>query len=174
MPLAAYKPPTRTVPLGDGNSIIVRGLSLDDTGRLVSMHRDAIEAVFIRFMIESNRAAEGEGWTERITVDFVINVLAEAPLVASSVISYAADEPDAFEQAMLLPMPVQIAALKAIGELTFTDEATIKKIVADVQEIIASLNPTVSTMSTPASMMNGAGADTSMPFTEAYEETPVS
>lgn len=118
-----------------GGEFAVRGLSLNDIVSVFGTHRQAIEDLFNRiFVVDGGKV----GMAEEVDVDMIIaTVVGEAPLVAASIIATAADSTDdeGFAVALRLPGPVQIAALMAVAELTFTTEMPPKKVLEIVIQL---------------------------------------
>lgn len=111
-----------------GGEFAVRGLSLNDIVSVFGTHRAALEDLFNRMFVvkDGNISVTGT-----VDIDLIVaTVVGEAPLVAASIIAHAADAMDdeGYAVAQQLPGPVQIAALEAIADLTFTTEMPPKKV----------------------------------------------
>jgi hypothetical protein len=119
--------PRHTVEAGVG-TFAVRGLTFADLSRLVADHRAEIEEA-----------------TEIVTASgddmgaIAAAIAGKLPRLASAVIACAADEPDMASTAALLPIPVQLDALVAVGRLTFADEGALPKFLANLQSLTAGL-----------------------------------
>lgn len=119
--------PRHTVEAGVG-TFAVRGLTFADLSRLVADHRAEIEEA-----------------TEIVTASgddmgaIAAAIAGKLPRLASAVIACAADEPDMAATAALLPIPVQLDALVAVGRLTFADEGALPKFLANLQSLTAGL-----------------------------------
>jgi hypothetical protein len=134
MSLAGYTPETRTVPLGGDRSFAVQGLSLNHVSVLVREHfpdLDAIVELFQNF--------------DKLTPDqfqpLALSLISQAPGFVANVIALAAGEGDASD-AEKLPAPVQLLALQAIGELTFTEVGGVGKAWEIVATLLKSMNLT--------------------------------
>ena len=132
MGLKNYKPVRHTFSLGD-NSFSVRGLSLEDIGALVNHHLPDIEALFSIF--EKSGSLENDDAFR----DIVKAAITEAPGFVANVIAMASDEPDAAQEAQLLPGPIQVSALLKIGDLTFKDVGGVKKGMEDIAALLSRL-----------------------------------
>lgn len=139
MPLAEYKPPRRRIEF-PGGSFEVRAFSLQDVAVIVDTHQWAIEKIYIRLKINAD---EGREITEALAIEIMMDLVRESPTLAGNVIALAADEPEpeSMRIAATLPLMTQIEALTAVGELTFTDIASVKKFGADVMKLIGGILP---------------------------------
>lgn len=140
MPLADYKPPTKKLsfPGGDFN---VRAISLTDISVIIEAHEYQIDRIYQKVQTKT-----GQQITAELVGDVFMDTIREAPVLVSHIIAIAADERDANGDLLLnvagsLPMTVQVEALQAIGELTFTDLASVKKFGADVMKLIRGILP---------------------------------
>lgn len=140
MPLADYKPRKRTIKF-DGGYFDVRAFSLMDVATIIDSHQEAIEKIYIRLQVN---ASEGFDLSEAMAMELLMDMVRESPTLAGNIIALAADEPNAemMRVAATLPITVQIEALIAVGELTFTDIASVKKFGADVMSLIGGILPT--------------------------------
>lgn len=116
MGLKNYKPARHEIPLQGNEPLSIRGLSLEDISRLINHHLPDIEAIFDLFQKADIQSLDDSKF-ERL----VKSVVAEAPGLAANLIALACDEPDAAENAAFIPFPVQVEAIKKIGDLTFVD-----------------------------------------------------
>lgn len=131
MTLADFEPATHTIKLRKG-SIAVRGLNLTDLARLVAAHQAELEAAFTLF---GGRATSGAG-----QMDLAALALArDFPGLAANIIAAACDEPDQGDKARLLPFPVQVEALSAIGRLTFEDIGGLEPFLRTLTSLVAGL-----------------------------------
>ncbi len=119
MPLAGYKPESKTISVGAGNSFDVKGLSLMDLATLIRVHMPDMEAVF-----DLVSGVEVQAIDELQPV--VIAIVSQAPGLAANVIALAAGEGDASD-AEKLPAPIQVQALVEIGHLTFAEVGGVGK-----------------------------------------------
>jgi len=120
----------------EGGEFELRGVSLPDISAAIMEHREAVARV-----AEILRRTRADDLTT--TVDVLIDVIRESPYLSAFLICSCADEPDAYSAAFHLPLTVQIEALRAIGELTFSDAEALKKLIADVRGLLAGMRPPV-------------------------------
>ena len=126
------------LPGGKGKSFTVRGLALSDISNLLRARSTDIEAFFIKFSQGQEKAIVGDPkYAHNLATKFGSDLLGTAPDLAADIIAYASDEPTRAHIVRKLPFPVQIEALEAIAELTFTEEDTLKKVVATVTKFMA-------------------------------------
>lgn len=139
MPLAEYKPRKRTIEF-DGGSMEVRAISLLDVATIIDSHQWAIEQVYRKLRANADRQLDLD---EAMAMELLMELIRESPTLAGNIIALAADEPgaDTMRIAAQLPLTVQIEALCAIGALTFTDTAAVKKFGADVMKLIGGILP---------------------------------
>lgn len=124
MALKDFVIPRRTITVGT-TPIALRGLTFADLGVLVADHRGEFVAAG-KIIAES-----GEN------MGALASVLAQvAPGIVAHAIALAADEPDAAETVASLPAPVQLDALLAVGELTFTDPGAVPKFLAGLGALL--------------------------------------
>jgi len=120
----------------EGGEFELRGVSLPDISAAIMEHREAVDRV-----AEILRRTHADDLTT--TIDVLIDVIRESPYLSAFLICSCADEPDAYSAAFHLPLTVQIEALRAIGELTFSDAEALKKLIADVRGLLAGMRPPV-------------------------------
>lgn len=118
----------------EGGEFELRGVSLPDISAAIMEHREAVDRV-----AEILRRTHADDLTT--TIDVLIDVIRESPYLSAFLICSCADEPDAYSAAFHLPLTVQIEALRAIGELTFSDAEALKKLIADVRGLLAGMRP---------------------------------
>lgn len=116
MALSDFDIVTVDVPLPNGKSFTVRGLSLVDIAPLISRRRPQLEAFFVKFSDKAKKSGKSE---EGAVVNVALDLISIAPELAAEIIAGAADEPTMLERALKLPMPVQMDALSKIATLTF-------------------------------------------------------
>lgn len=124
-----------------GGSLTVRGLSLPDVTKLVTVHREPITDLFNRY---SGR--DGEQITLGEASDIGFSLVMRAPVIAAHVIALAADAEDRMDTAGTLPVDVQVLALEKIAKLTFAMEGGPKKFVEMVVRIAKGMTETVKTL----------------------------
>lgn len=140
MPLADYKPPTKKLSF-PGGDFEVRAISLMDVAVIIEAHEYQIEQIYQKVQKKT-----GQQITAELVGDVFMDAIRDAPILIGHLIAIAADEHDANGDLLLtvagsLPMTVQLEALQAIGELTFTDLASVKKFGADVMKLIRGILP---------------------------------
>jgi len=121
----------------EGGEFELRGVSLPDISAAIMEHREAVDRV--ADILRSRADATDFG----AMIDILIDVIRESPYLSAFLICSCADEPDAYSAAFHLPLTVQIEALCAIGELTFSDAEALKKLIADVRGLLAGMRPPV-------------------------------
>jgi hypothetical protein len=122
------------VPLNEEETMTVRGLTATDIGLILSRHQNSIKTLVSR--------AEGVTANGEIgNFDELVNTaITSFPDVVAEVICVAADEPDAFDQAMSLPAPVQLEAIYQIGNITFEADGGPKKTVETLTKVLKGLS----------------------------------
>lgn len=143
MPLAGYQPETREVQIGKGQSVALRGLSLNHLAVLIREHFPDIDGIVELF--------QGKVDFEKTSIDAVVlAVVSQAPGLAANLIALAAGEGDASD-AEKIPGPVQVKILTVIGELTFTEVGGVGKAMEmlaallkrkEVSAVLAKVRPT--------------------------------
>lgn len=140
MSLKNYTAPRKDIPLGNGESVSVRGLNLEDISFLVQVHHADVDRLVETFRGRLQGAASG-GQVDPAKVEqairdnssgMLVNFVQHFPLLVANVIALAADEPNAWENATKLPIPVQTEAVVEIARLTFEDYNGFKKFVGNV------------------------------------------
>jgi hypothetical protein len=127
MPLAGYQPETREIQIGRGQSVEIRGLSLNHLAVLIREHFPDLDGIVEMF--------QGGANFEKASIEAVVlAIVSQAPGLAANLIALAAGEGDASD-AEKLPGPVQVKILSAIGELTFTEVGGVGK----AMEMLAAL-----------------------------------
>lgn len=144
MALKEYAPKREIVNF-PGGSFEVRGISLPDVSLLIDVHEHVISIIAEK----ARNRAELIGSDDPIMVqeamtDLISEMIREAPSLIGYVIAICADEEDSYNQALKLPVTVQIDALTKIANLTFTDMASIKKLAADVMRLVRRIVPPAS------------------------------
>lgn len=142
MPLVDFDNKRKTIKFEDGE-FSVRAVSLPDVARLVARNQDAMDR--IAALIEAQRLVAEAGDTPpsemTIGVELIFRFVQESPFVAADLISCCADEPEAWDMAYRLPLPLQVEALQAIADLTFADGMALKKFIADVGMLLRGMLP---------------------------------
>lgn len=121
--------PTTTINVGD-SSFTVRGLTFADVTRMIDAHRQDLETLVNRGMaLSTGSQTSFEQW---------LPLIQTMPDLAAKIIACASDEPEAVEAARRLPLPVQLDALIAIGNLTFAQPGGLGKFIADLLSLVRS------------------------------------
>lgn len=125
---------TRSIEVPGGSTFAVRGLSLVDLTKLYQLHGGELGVWFERFIVGDNDQRSD-------VADAISSVIASAPhLVARAVAFASGDRSDeAAAIAEQLPLGTQVAALSAIGEMTFTEEMPPKKVLEIVIRMATNL-----------------------------------
>jgi hypothetical protein len=144
MPLSAFKDGKEEVRFGPGEdeTFDVRAISLPDVAMLISVHDDAIS--MIAMMVRENKEAfrlEDSTQISDMTATLIGNLIRESPLLVANLIAVCADEPTMMSTVSRLPITVQLDAISKIAKLTFTDLASVKKLIADVMSIVKGILP---------------------------------
>lgn len=133
MGLQNYKPRRHEFPLGEADTLSVRGLSLEDISALVQHHLPDIEALFDLF---ANLSEQTDQQFETV----VVSLLQAAPGLAANIIALAADEPDHPKEAAMLPAPLQVEVLLKIGNFTFEEVGGVKKGMESIAALLKKTN----------------------------------
>lgn len=138
MALADYRPETRAILVG-GSSFDVKGLSLTEFTTLVKHHLPDLEAVFDLGSATLKGKAD---LTESDITKLAMAFADQAPGFVANVIALASGEKGekAVDAAYTLPFPVQIKALVAISELTFSEVGGVKKAMESVAGLLTKMN----------------------------------
>ena len=151
MALKDPKLPTAIVKLTT-DQFSVRGLSLDDILSTMRTHADQLITIF-----EDVKEKRTE-LTDDLIGEYATNLVQSAPGLAARLIMLATDEaPDdeeAFKVASRLPASVQFDALVKIGQLTFSLEGGLKKV---VETVVSLARGTTSLMSEMRALPTGSG-----------------
>lgn len=136
MALADFRPRKRVVSF-EGGEFEVRAITLNDVAVIVDSHRFTIDGI-----VSKMRARQGLDMDDpNIIADTMMEVVNESPILAANIIAICSDEREQMDAAARLPVPVTVEALQAIGDLTFTDMAAVKKFTADVMRLIRGILP---------------------------------
>lgn len=125
MALVDYKPESREIKF-KGGSFAVEGLSLSKIAILISRNLDDMEKLF--GLTEGVLAGKTQ-FTEADLGEVAKILAVEMPVFVAQIIAHASgdDSPEAVKAAIRLPAPLQIEALIAIGDLTFSEVGGVKK-----------------------------------------------
>lgn len=142
MAFADYKPETRTVAF-PGGEFEVRGLGVADLTILFTSFVDDIEAVE---RILSGQI-KGRTLSPQAGVNIAMDFVRQAPNFVSAAIAIAAApstndfDPTSIRIAATMPLHVQVAALTAIGSMTFQDVAGLGNILATLLQTAGATLP---------------------------------
>lgn len=143
MALSDFAHKRKTI-LFDGGEFEVRAISLPDVAGLVTRNQDSIDRVAA--LIEAQKIVYGSGDVSvsetRVGAELILSLIRESPFLVADLISCCAEEPNGWEAAYNLPLPVQVEALQAIADLTFADAMALKKFIADVSVLFRGMLPT--------------------------------
>lgn len=142
MALSNYTIPRTAVELGDGNSMSVRGLNLEDVSFLVQIHQGDVDNLVAAFRGATKGAKTAEAIAGEVQANgdkMVFALIQQFPLLAANIIATAADEPEAWDTATKLPVPKQVEALIAVAKHTFEDVDGFKKFVGNVSAVLQSV-----------------------------------
>lgn len=128
MALADFKLPTLEVPLPDGNSFAVRGISAEDVAILISGHASAMDTFFARFQ---SGAAQAQS-----DMEMGMSLITEAPGLMSKIIALAADEPHMEALVRKLPIGTQLDALQKIAKVSFESSGGMGNFVDAVARLV--------------------------------------
>lgn len=134
--LKDYVATRRTITF-DGGEFMVRGVSLPDVAGAIINHREAVDRIATVIRVREELDLDDVN----AIIEILIDVIKESPYLAADLICSCADEPDAYGEAFRLPLTVQVEALRAIGELTFSDAIALKKLIADVGTLMRGMLP---------------------------------
>lgn len=122
-----------------GGEFEVRGLGVADLSVLFSAYLDDMEIVsqILTGQIHGRMLSETAG------IGVAMDLVRQAPNFVAATIAIAADEPGMIDRAGKLPLHAQVAALSAVGRLTFQD-------VAGLGNILTALLQTAGGLAAPA------------------------
>lgn len=147
--LKSLRLPSQDIPLPDGQSLTVRGLSLPDVQALVRGRFSEMTILFDQYapVFESTGA---EAMTDDLIQGVGHRLLDSAPDIAAHIIALGADDADeeGIAIAKRLPFPAQIEALEAIGRMTFDAGGGPKKVLETVVRVIRGLSDQVRSVRT--------------------------
>lgn len=140
MALADFQPETETIVIAKarGNrpetTVTVRGLSFNDISKLVRVHYSDLDGLFDMYEL-----AGGQDLTAIATGKFALRLVNDAPGLVAHIIALAADEEDQLETVTMLPLTVQLEAIRKIATLTFSDVEQLKKALAQVMGLVGDM-----------------------------------
>lgn len=116
--------PTQTLEYR-GTKFTVHGVTANDVMRMLfEAERDVSRALDALDKIKSGDEADAK--------ETIVALLRETPELVARIIASAADEPDAWQTVLRLPVSVQAEALAAVWTLTFEEPDSVKKFVASL------------------------------------------
>lgn len=123
MGLKNLQVPRVALPNGEGEPVMVRGLSFIDIKALFAQHQELALQAFDVIKAAQKNGVPGSDAMGGI----VLRLLEEAPALAAGIIASAADEPEAMAMVFEMPIHWQASALEKIAELTFGEGEGLKK-----------------------------------------------
>lgn len=125
------------IPLPGGHEFKVRGISLNDVALIFRWHEDAVQEIYVKLQANANLGLNDPA----SVVDVIREIIQVTPGLVGSLIALAADEAGEVMTVNSLPLPIQIEALTAIGQLTFQDLDGAKKFAASVIGLLNRIAP---------------------------------
>jgi hypothetical protein len=155
MKLSSYVPEKKKISLaGKKDFFEVRGLSLVDVTTLLRVHQSDMEMIFSLYEKASSEATRGK---DSIGDTLILNLLADAPMLAGEIICIASGDPEATsEQARTLPFPTQCEALVAILTLTFEEAGGVKNFLGTLMQMMSGIGVKVPADLTEAVLQRAA------------------
>jgi hypothetical protein len=144
MSLAEFQPERLTV-TAKGVSFDVRGLSIIDISSVIKLHMNDLEALFDMYEQE----AQGLSFSNVALAKYATRLIQDAPGLVAHIIALACDEPEQVNNAKRLPLIAQIDALKKIGKLTFEEVGGVKKLIAEMSDLVSQFRPASSQPQNP-------------------------
>lgn len=144
MSLADFQPETKNVALGK-TSVAVRGLTFFDISKLIKTHYEDLGNVFDMY-----ESSAGDDLSNIAMGKMAMTLVKDAPGLVAHIIALAADEEDFVNVVHKINFLKQLEILKAIGSLTFEEVGSVKKMIADVMELVANLKPDAPAPRSPA------------------------
>lgn len=130
-----FTPKRKRIEFSDGDYIEVRGLNVPDISKLVETHRESAIMLYNKFT-----GLDAQPFTEDESSALATILVTTVPAVVAHVIAMACESEDQFELITQLPMDVQVSALEAISNLTFTMQGGVKNFVETVLRISEGVN----------------------------------
>lgn len=118
-------PPPRTIDVGYGKMLEVRGLRLDETIKLMEKHHDSLSVFF-----------GGE------QLDFTL-LIAKSPDMVAEIIGITADAVGQEEDIKLLPLGAQVEAITAVWEMSVPSVKKLSESLRRVSSGLAEVRGTV-------------------------------
>lgn len=138
MPLSSFKPSKRKIEW-PGGDVEVRAISLQDVAIIIDAHQATVDRIATMMMSR----ADLDFNSNVIVADTIMEAVRESPLLVANLIALCADEAEFMEAASKIPLPAQIEILQTISDITFKDDAALKKFAADVTKLIRAMIPSV-------------------------------
>jgi hypothetical protein len=137
MSLKNFAVEKHVITVGD-NSLELRGLSPNAVFSIVYENKDSIE--LIADLVEKAGFKDDKLPANEKLMELVGQVSLHAPFVIASIIAHGCGEPDAWENALHIPAPVQLEILTELARLTFTDRAGFERFLGNVKAAIAAVS----------------------------------
>ena len=134
MSLSGYVPATREIAIDGANSFAVKGLALNHLAVLIREHFPDLDGIWT--LVANAHSLDGDQF-----MNVALAVVSQAPGLAANVIALAAGEGSA-KEAEALPVGVQLNALVAIIELTFTEPGSVGKSLGTVARLLSMMKAT--------------------------------
>lgn len=139
MSLKDLKLPTANIEI-PGGAFTVRGLSPTEIEVLARNHKATLGALFERFM--------GKASTNSDMTAIIGAIVKDAPELMAHIICLAADEPDAIDSVLKIPVSIQLTALERIAAFTFTVEGDLGNLMATALKSLGGVNGLLGQVST--------------------------
>jgi hypothetical protein len=136
MSLREYVVGCRTINLPNDKKMSVRSFGFDDIQYLLVNKHGLIDTALKLF---GESGFNGDSADPQQVREFGVSLLAALPELVAELIAIAADEPDMGDKARRLPAPVQLEALMAIYELTFTEPDSVKNFFDRLASLMTSI-----------------------------------
>lgn len=121
--------PEVAIKVPGNDDLVVRGLGIDSVMFLVRHHRETLEVLF-------SKSQSGEITAENAE-QLAVEMISSSGVMCAMIIACGAGEPDAWQQAMQLPVSIQVEALFQIGVLTFAAEGGVEKFMQTVLSVMS-------------------------------------
>lgn len=115
---------TEEVPVSEGVTITIRGLSFLDLSIVLQDHATVLDKLYREHVVERQEMPPTDQLAKAL--------MTEAPDVVAHIIARANDEPESWEKVQKIPGIVQINCLVSLARLTFHSEAEVEKLMETV------------------------------------------
>lgn len=120
---------SETVTVPGNDDLVVRGLGLDSVIFLVRNNGSGLEEIFSKIQSGNIEASSIEG--------LAVTLADRAGPLAFQIIACGVGEPEEWQQAAYLPLPVQVEALEKIIRLTFAGDGGVEKFLETVTRMMS-------------------------------------